>query len=83
MVDLTYLDYNATTPVLPAVVDSVTEVMGITGANPSSMHSCGRDARKRVEHARSAVAALVNAKSSEVIFTGGGSFLIASPNVRV
>jgi cysteine desulfurase len=73
MVDLTYLDYNATTPVLPAVIDSVTEVMGITGANPSSMHSCGRDARKRLEHARSAVAALVNAKSSEVIFTGGGS----------
>jgi len=73
MVDLTYLDHNATTPARPEVIAAVTEVMGLVGANPSPVHACGRDARKRIEDAREAVARLVNAKPEEVIFTGGGS----------
>ena len=49
------------------------EAMGLTGANPSSVHGCGRDARKRIEVARQAVAALVNAKPNDVTFLGSGS----------
>ena len=73
MVETTYLDHNATTPARPEVITAVGEVMALTGANPSSVYGYGRDARKRIENARMIVAALVNAKSSEVIFTGGGS----------
>ena len=73
MVETTYLDHNATTPARPEVITAVGEIMALTGANPSSVYGYGRDARKRIENARMNVAALVNAKSSEVIFTGGGS----------
>jgi cysteine desulfurase len=73
MVEMTYLDHNATTPTRPEVITAVGEVMALTGANPSSVHGYGRDARKRIEEARMVVAALVNASPDEVIFTGGGS----------
>jgi len=73
MGEITYLDHNATTPPRPEVTAAVVEVMGLTGANPSSVHGAGREARKRIEAAREAVAALVNASAEEVIFTGGGS----------
>ena len=73
MVEMTYLDHNATTPTRPEVITAVGEVMALTGANPSSVHGYGRDARKRIEEARMVVAALVNASSDEVIFTGSGS----------
>jgi len=73
MTDLVYLDHNATTPVRPEVIDAVSETMRLTGANPSSVHANGRQARKLIEEAREAIASLVNAKSDEVLFTGGGS----------
>ncbi len=73
MVEMTYLDHNATTPTRPEVITAVGEVMALTGANPSSVHGYGRDARKRIEKARMVVAALVNASPDEVIFTGSGS----------
>jgi cysteine desulfurase len=68
----TYLDYNATAPVRPEVVEAMTEALARTG-NPSSVHRAGRAARAAVEHARAQVAALVGAKPSEVVFTSGGS----------
>lgn len=68
-----YMDHNATTPPLPEVITAVGEAMSLTGANPSSIHANGRAARKLIEDAREAVAALVGAGPDDVIFTSGGS----------
>jgi cysteine desulfurase len=68
-----YLDHSATTPVDPRVAEamarSVTQVFG----NPSSVHGYGQQARAAVDRARREVAALVNARPNEVIFTSGGT----------
>jgi cysteine desulfurase len=67
-----YLDYNATVPVKPEVIEAMTEVMAEVG-NPSSVHAQGRYARKRLSHAREQVAALAGAAPDTVIFTSGGT----------
>lgn len=67
-----YLDHNATTPARPQALDAVAAALGQTG-NPSSVHRYGRLARRMVEDARDRVAALVGARSSDVVFTSGGS----------
>jgi cysteine desulfurase len=67
-----YLDYNATTPVLPAAAEAVASSFAHYG-NPSSVHAAGRRARAVVEDAREAVAAMVNAAPQHVIFTGSGT----------
>jgi cysteine desulfurase len=69
---LSYLDYNATAPVRPEVVDVVCTVLGQTG-NPSSVHQVGRKARAVLEQARQSVAALVGAPPDAVVFTSGGT----------
>ncbi|RIJ70875.1 cysteine desulfurase [Nakamurella silvestris] len=69
---MTYLDHAATTPVLPAVVAAMTEAMSYTG-NASSLHTSGRDARRRIEEARERIAAALGARPSEVLFTSGGT----------
>ncbi|NKD76690.1 cysteine desulfurase [Haematospirillum sp. H1815] len=71
-----YLDYNATAPVRPQAVDAVTRTLQLTG-NPSSVHNPGRKARAIVEDAREAVAQLVGAVPSQVIFTSGGTEALA------
>lgn len=73
MAETIYLDHNATAPARPEVIEAVSDAMGLTGANPSSVHACGRQARKMIEQARASVAALVNARPDEVLFTGSGS----------
>ncbi|MBT4488934.1 MAG: cysteine desulfurase, partial [Rhodospirillaceae bacterium] len=73
MDDTIYIDHNATTPPLPEVIAAVCGAMGLTGANPSSVHANGRAARKLIEDARAAVATLVGAVPEEVVFTSGGS----------
>lgn len=67
-----YLDYNATAPILPEVVDAVTAEIGNFG-NPSSVHAFGRRARAAVEDAREAVASMINASAQHTIFTSGGT----------
>jgi cysteine desulfurase len=67
-----YLDYNATTPMKPAVRAAVLEAMERYG-NPSSVHRFGRIARRYVEEARASVAALVGVKPAQVIFTASGT----------
>ncbi len=67
-----YLDYNATAPMKPAVRVAMLEAMERHG-NPSSVHRFGRIARRYVEEARAAVAALVGVKPAQVIFTSGGT----------
>jgi cysteine desulfurase len=69
---LTYLDYNATAPVRPVVIEAMREVLERTG-NPSSVHRFGREARRALERAREAVAALVGAAPAQVVFTSGGT----------
>ena len=67
-----YLDYNATAPIKPAVVDAVAEALMLAG-NPSSVHGFGRDVRKRIEDAREQIAALVDCTPPELVFTAGGT----------
>ncbi len=67
-----YMDYNATTPMKPAVRAAVLEAMERYG-NPSSVHRYGRIARRYVEEARAAVAALAGVKPAQVIFTSSGT----------
>jgi cysteine desulfurase len=68
-----YLDYNATTPVDPAVIDAMLPYLREQYGNPSSSHSLGQAAHGAAEKARSQVAALLGARPDEVVFTGGGS----------
>jgi cysteine desulfurase len=67
-----YLDHAATTPMLPAAVAAMTEVLGTVG-NASSLHTAGRAARRRTEESRETIAAALGARPSEVIFTAGGT----------
>jgi cysteine desulfurase len=68
-----YLDHNATTPVDPSVVDAMMEALAGTFGNPSSVHYFGQQAKTRVDDARGAVAALIGAEPSEIVFTSGGT----------
>jgi len=68
-----YLDYNATTPVDPAVLDAMLPHFADTFGNASSIHSPGQRARSAVDAARASVAALLGAKPSEIVFTSGGT----------
>src|SRR5580704_8799703 len=68
-----YLDYNATTPVDPTVLDAMLPYFAETFGNASSIHSPGQRARGAVDGARASVAALLGAKSSEIVFTSGGT----------
>ncbi len=74
MPELIYLDYNATTPTAPEVVEAMAPFFGDNFANPASLHQAGQRARRPVNRARDQVAALLGAASpDEVIFTAGGS----------
>jgi len=68
-----YLDYNATAPPAPGVVDAVCRVLQDIPGNPSSIHAPGQQARAVLDTARHAVAALIGAAPSDVILTGGGT----------
>jgi cysteine desulfurase len=68
-----YLDYNATTPVLPEVVDAMLPYLREHFGNPSSDHVYGQRAREAVARARGQVAALLGCDADEVVFTGGGT----------
>lgn len=68
-----YLDYNATTPVDPAVLDAMLPYLRGEFGNPSSAHGLGRRAHDAVEAARAEVAALIGAAPDEIVFTSGGT----------
>ncbi|HEV8440747.1 MAG TPA: cysteine desulfurase family protein [Methylomirabilota bacterium] len=68
-----YLDYNATTPLDPAVVEAMQPFLREHFGNPSSAHAYGRIARDAVEASRAQVAGLLGARAAEIVFTGGGS----------
>jgi cysteine desulfurase len=68
-----YFDYNATTPPSPEVIDRVTSTTRELFGNASSVHHFGQQAKAVLDEARSAVAALIAADPSEVVFTAGGT----------
>ncbi|HEY8089533.1 MAG TPA: cysteine desulfurase family protein [Polyangiaceae bacterium] len=68
-----YLDWNATTQPLPAVVDAMADAARQAWGNPSSVHAFGRAARARVEDAREAVARLARCDPRDVTLTSGGT----------
>jgi cysteine desulfurase len=68
-----YLDYNATTPVAPAVLDAMLPYFSDAYGNAASIHTVGQKARGAIETAREQVAELIGARPSEIIFTSGGT----------
>jgi cysteine desulfurase len=70
MSDPVFLDYNATTPVAPQVVDAMLPFLREQFGNPSSSHDRGQFAKAAVNDARRQVAALIGATPDEIVFTG-------------
>ena len=68
-----YLDNNATTPVLPQVIEAMRPYFGERFGNASSIHHHGQDTRAAVENARESMATLLGCRASEVVFTSGGT----------
>ena len=67
-----YLDHAATTPMHTQAIEAMAAALAEVG-NPSSLHTAGRTARRRLEESRESIAALLGARPSEVIFTAGGT----------
>jgi cysteine desulfurase len=85
-----YLDNNATTPVLPAVIEAMQPYFMEHFGNASSIHHHGQETRAAVERARESVASLLGCGASEIVFTGGGTeadnlavFGVAQPGQHV
>ena len=68
-----YLDNNATTPVLPEVLEAMLPYYGEQFGNASSIHHHGQQTRAAVERARESVARLLGCRASEIVFTSGGT----------
>ena len=64
-----YLDYNATTPVLPEVFEAMTPYLTSEWGNPSSTYNFGSKLKAVIETARAQVAELIGARAMEIIFT--------------
>src|SRR3979411_1733966 len=68
-----YLDFNATTPVEPRVLDAMLPYFSAEFANAASIHTPGQKARAAVETAREQCAALIGPRPQEIVFTSGGT----------
>src|SRR5437763_11843831 len=68
-----YLDNNATTPVLPEVLEAMRPYFGERFGNASSIHHHGQETRAAVERARESVANLLGCRPAEIVFTSGGT----------
>jgi cysteine desulfurase len=68
-----YLDYNATTPIDPAVREAMLPYLGECFGNPSSSHAQGRVCAEAIDRAREQVAEMLGASASEIVFTAGGT----------
>lgn len=68
-----YLDYSATTPTHPQVIERVATILQHHWGNPSSLHTWGQDTATVIEMAREEVAGLINANPDQIIFTSGGT----------
>lgn len=70
---IAYFDYASASPVDSRVIDSMLPYLTKSYANPSSIHTLGREAMRSLEEARGNVASLINAKGEEIVFTSGGT----------
>src|SRR5258708_19788668 len=68
-----YLDNNATTPVLPEVLEAMRPYFGEHFGNASAINHHGQETRAAVERARESVALLLGGRASEIVFTSGGT----------
>jgi selenocysteine lyase len=68
-----YLDYNATTPVEPTVVQKITDSLSIEWGNPSSSYLLGVKSKKSIAEARKHLALMIGGKPEDIIFTSGGT----------
>jgi cysteine desulfurase len=68
-----YMDANATTPVLPDVLEAMLPYLSAQFGNASSIHQQGQQARAAVDRARESIAALMNCRAAEIVFTSGGT----------
>lgn len=68
-----YFDNNATSPALPEVLEAMQPYFGERFGNASSIHGYGQQARAAVEFARESVSALLGCRTSEIVFTSGGT----------
>ena len=68
-----YLDYAATTPVHPEVLEAMTPYFGQSFGNPSAIYSYGQEARVAVDEARERLAALIGCRADEITYTSGGT----------
>ncbi|XP_063162947.1 selenocysteine lyase [Candoia aspera] len=68
-----YLDYNATTPLAPEVIEAVKEAMHEAWGNPSSSYEAGQRAKKIINEARENLAKMVGGQYQDIIFTSGGT----------
>jgi cysteine desulfurase len=68
-----YLDYAATTPTDPLVLEAMRPYFFEIFGNPSSIHSFGQEAKKAIEDSRDKIAAFIGAKPEEIVFTSGGT----------
>jgi len=73
LVNYVYMDANATTPLLPEVMEAMRPYWMEAFGNASSIHRQGQQARKAVDHAREIVARLFNCSEAEVVFNSGGT----------
>src|ERR1700733_7491349 len=84
MTDRVYLDWNATTPLRDEARRAIADALDLPG-NASSVHAEGREARKWIERARTAVATVVGAAPRNVILASGGTeanVLALAPRLR-
>ncbi|KAF6362124.1 selenocysteine lyase [Rhinolophus ferrumequinum] len=68
-----YMDYNATTPLEPEVIQAMTEAMQEAWGNPSSPYPAGRKAKDIISAARESLAKMIGGKPQDIIFTSGGT----------
>ncbi len=68
-----YLDYNATTPLHPGVLEVMLPCYKSIFGNASTIYSFGQEARKAIDDAREALACLIGAEPEEIVFTSGGT----------
>ena len=70
---MVYVDFNATTPMAPEVICSISDALQNNWANPSSASLIGERAKKIIENARNQIAKMLNGNSSDILFTSGGT----------
>ena len=68
-----YLDYNATTPIAPSVLEAMQPFLTGHYGNPSSSHALGRGAKEAIEDSRSKIGNMIGCDTGEIVFTSGGS----------